>query len=104
MHIRKKSWDIQDKELLNIIAGRDGGITTIKIIDALLERPLNANKLSTILNLDYNTIVHHTKILCEHKYLFTMDMGRSKNYYPDKKLYKNLEDYKNIKEFLKKKK
>ena len=38
----------ENRELMNLILGRKGGETTIRIIDQLLERPYNINQLSKI--------------------------------------------------------
>ena len=35
----------ENRELMNLILGRKGGETTIRIIDQLLERPYNINQL-----------------------------------------------------------
>lgn len=99
--LNKKIWSIQDKELLNIIMGRDGGKTTIRIIDMILTHPYNVNQLSNALHLDYNTISHHVKIIHEHKYVIKMKMGNSYILHPSDKLIKSLDEYILIKEFLK---
>ena len=50
--------NLSNRDLSNILIGRKGGKTTIKIIDELLVKPYNANQLSNLLELDYKTIVH----------------------------------------------
>lgn len=95
-------WNLEDVELVNILVGRDGGKTTIRIIDELLLRPFNKNKLANVLNLDYKTIKYHINILHEHKYVNNMKVGNTKIYYPSDKLFKSLREYNIIKEFLKK--
>ena len=58
---------IKDKELSNLLIGRKGGITTIKITDQILQQPHNANQLSRILHLDYKTIFKcYFSILFKH--------------------------------------
>ena len=91
---------IKDKKLLNLLVGRDSGMTTLRILDDILEEPKNANQLSITLNLNYNTIRHHTKKLCEHNYIYRIKEGKAYYYYPDKKLYNNLNEYKHIKDYL----
>ena len=39
-------WNIQDKELVSLILGRSGGITTSRIIDLILQKPLNKNQIA----------------------------------------------------------
>lgn len=97
----RKIWDLEDKELVTLLIGRDGGKTTAKIIDMILTRPFNANKLATTLNLDYKTIKHHITLLLEHKYVEEMEIGRTRIYYPSEKLFNNLDEYNIITEHLK---
>lgn len=97
----RKIWELEDKELVTLLIGRDGGKTTVKIIDMILTRPFNANKLATSLNLDYKTIKHHIKLLLEHKYVEEMEIGKTTIYYPSEKLFNNLDEYNIITEHLK---
>ena len=53
----------ENRELMNLILGRKGGETTIRIIDQLLERPYNINQLSKKLGLNYKTIKYHIKLI-----------------------------------------
>ena len=100
----KGIWKISDKELLNLLIGRDGGKTAIKIIDEILKRPYNKNQLSNKLNLDYNTITYHIDIIYKHEYITKEKFGESYFIHPSDKLFKSLEEYKLIKEYLKNKK
>jgi DNA-binding transcriptional ArsR family regulator len=52
-----------------ILAGTRGGFNRIRIIEALIERPYNANQLSDKLEMDYRTIRHHLKVLTENNVL-----------------------------------
>jgi len=52
-----------------VLAGTRGGYSRIKIIEALLDRPYNANQLSEKLEMDYRTIRHHLKVLTENNIL-----------------------------------
>ncbi len=46
-----------------LIAGTRGGPTRVKIIQALKEKPQNANQLATLLGMDYKTMRHHLDVL-----------------------------------------
>ena len=46
-----------------IFAGTRGGDNRIKILDLLIKNPLNINKISEELQLDYKTIQHHIHVL-----------------------------------------
>ena len=46
-----------------LIAGTRGGPTRAKIIEALKEKPQNANQLANRLKMDYKTMRHHLEVL-----------------------------------------
>lgn len=100
--LNRNVWNQTDKELVTLLLGRDGGKTTIKITDMLLTRPFNANKLAATLNLDYKTIKHHINLLLDHNYVEEIEIGKIRIYHPSEKLFNNLDEYNNIKEYLKK--
>ncbi len=50
-----------------IITGTKGGINRAKILNLIKDTPMNANKIATVLNVDYKTIVHHVKILSKNE-------------------------------------
>ena len=93
---------INDKELLNLIVGRDGGKTTIRIIDKILTKPYNKNQLAKALKLDYNTITHHINIMTNHEYILKLKFENTFYYHPSDKLIKSLDEYNLIRKYLKK--
>ena len=93
-------WSVNDKELLNLILGREGGKTTLKIIDEILVKPYNKNQLAKILNIDYNTVTHHIKIMRQHEYITEEQLGKSFYYHPSKKLFKSIKEYRIIRNYV----
>jgi len=49
-----------------LIAGTRGGMSRARIINALNERPLNANQLATLLDTDYRNVRHHLEVLLKN--------------------------------------
>ena len=69
----QKIANIEDKELFNMLKGAKGGQTRIRILDAILAEPSNANQLAKKLNLDYFHLV-----LIFHKLVYTVYRSLSK--------------------------
>lgn len=99
--IKWSIWNIKDKDLLNLLVAREGGRTTIRIIDKILEKPFNKNQLSKNLNLDYNTITYHINIIKSHEYITEEKFDKSCFYHPSEKLFKSIKEYNLVKEYLK---
>jgi len=59
-----------------LIGSTKGGANRAKILKALSERPANPNQLSTVLKLDYKTVLHHLKVLSENGLVITDDKDR----------------------------
>lgn len=59
-----------------LIGSTKGGANRAKILKLLNERPANPNQLSTVLRLDYKTILHHLKILSENGLVITDDRDK----------------------------
>lgn len=100
--MRKNSNSFKHTELTELILGRKGGKTTIKIIDKLLLRPYNMNQLANILNMDYNTIKYHMKKIHKHEYVLKGNEKYGNLYFPSPKLIKSLNEFEQIKKYLKK--
>lgn len=58
-----------DDVLWYVLASSRGGQTRVRILQALEQRPRNANELATELDLDYTTIRHHLDVLMENNIL-----------------------------------
>lgn len=97
----QKIVNVKDKELFNMLKGAKGGQTRMRILDAILAEPSNANQLSKKLNLDYKTITYHLNIICNHNYATKENFERTTYYHPSDRLIKRLDEYKIIKEQLK---
>ena len=100
----KNIWKVVDRELLTLIKGRRGGNTTLLIIDAILSGPYNGHQLSRKLNIDYNTVKFHLRIIYKHEYITREKFEETYFYYPTEKLYNNLNEYNLIKEIMENKK
>lgn len=92
--------DIKDKELLNFLVGREGGKTSILILDLILQKPYNKNQLARQLGLDYNTISYHIKIMCDHNYITAEKFEKRVFYYPTEKFNNVHEEYTLLKEYV----
>ena len=58
--------DHLDNLLWHLIAGTKGGPNRLQILFLLSDGPLNANRLTKELRLDYKTVKHHLEILVEN--------------------------------------
>jgi DNA-binding transcriptional ArsR family regulator len=52
--------------LWHVLTGTRGGENRVRILQALDERPRNANRLAEDLDLDYKTVRHHLDVLVEN--------------------------------------
>lgn len=59
-----------------------GGITRMRIVDALQKRPYNMNQLAKELDLDYKTILHHIKVLEDNKIIVPEPRKYGTIYFP----------------------
>jgi predicted transcriptional regulator len=83
-----------------LFAGTRGGDNRIKILDLLIKNPLNINKISEELQLDYKTIQHHMRILEKNNLITRMGDKYGILYFISNYLDKNIESYYNIKKKL----
>ncbi|MDF1534622.1 MAG: winged helix-turn-helix domain-containing protein [Methanosarcinaceae archaeon] len=62
------------KILWYLIAGTRGGNTRARIINALIDRPYNANQISEVIDMDYKTVRHHIGVLMKHSIIVVKEM------------------------------
>lgn len=70
-----------EKVLWYLLAGTRGGENRARIINAVQERPRNANQLAEHLALDYNTVRYHLDMLTDHDVLETSGDEYGKVYF-----------------------
>ena len=87
--------------MMDLLLGRKGGKTTMRIIDQLLYRPHSITQLSKALKLDYKTIQYHIELILSIELVEHNNKKYGTLYYPTKKLINNLNEYKQIKKLLK---
>ncbi len=85
----------------DLILGRKGGRTTVKIIDEILRHPYNASQLSKELDLDYKTVKYHIYLVLKSEVVVENEMQYGTLFYPSQKLINNLSEYEQIKNHLK---
>jgi predicted transcriptional regulator len=92
---------MSDQDIIRLLwflfAGTRGGDNRIKILDLLIKNPLNINKISEELQLDYKTIQHHMRILEKNNLITRMGDKYGILYFISNYLEKNIESYYNIK-------
>jgi DNA-binding transcriptional ArsR family regulator len=80
-----------------LFAGSKGGENRIKILDLLLKYPLNINRISEDLKLDYKTVKHHIHILEKNNLITRMGDKYGILYFISNYMEKNIDSYYDIK-------
>lgn len=80
--------------LEDIILGRKGGDTSLKIIRLLLDTPCNINQISKIMNINYSTADYHIKYLLKNKIVEKKSEGYGALYMVASTLRRNIEECK----------
>ena len=80
-----------------LFAGTRGGDSRIKILDLLIKNPLNINKISEELQLDYKTIQHHIHVLEKNNLITKIGDKYGVLYFISNYMEKNIESYYNVK-------
>jgi predicted transcriptional regulator len=69
-----KYFDPRFKRILwFLFASTRGGSTRAKIMSLINEMPANSNQISTNLNLNYKTVIHHLNVLIKNGLIITDD-------------------------------
>ncbi len=84
-----------------VFAGTRGGLTRIKIIELLKNRPYNINQLSEELKMDYKTIQHHIKTLEDNKIITYEEKKYGTMYFTSQLFNQYMPVYEEIREKLK---
>ena len=90
----------KQNELQYILLGKKGGKTCAQIIELLLVRPYNPNQLANILNLSYNTIHYHIRIMQKHDLIEKITEGYGSIYEPTNKLLNEKEQFDELKKLI----
>ena len=79
-----------ERLLRYLLLGSRGGPTRLRILEALLQEPLNLNRLAKRLDMDYKTIEHNVRVLVKHVVVVCPDKGSyGATYHPSKNLLAN---------------
>jgi len=81
-----------------LLAGSKGGKNRARILEVLLDTPLNSNQLSEKLKVDYKTVAHHLELLKKNGLVYSTENRYGKMFFPSGEL----EASQNILELIKK--
>jgi predicted ArsR family transcriptional regulator len=65
-----------------VLTGTRGGKNRVRLLQALDERPRNANQLAEDLDLDYKTVRHHLDVMMENNVVENSGNGYGTVYLP----------------------
>jgi DNA-binding transcriptional ArsR family regulator len=68
-----------------------GGTNRGRIIEVLLEEPMNTNQLRQALDLDFRTVKHHLEVLENNDLVSSMGNNYGRMYFTSEKLMNNIE-------------
>lgn len=62
--------EVSERRLLWwLLVGTRGGATRVRLLRAIMAKPLNAHQLAKELDVDYTTVRHHLDVLVKHRVL-----------------------------------
>lgn len=79
-----------------VLTGTRGGANRVRLLQALNERPRNANQLANALELDYKTVRHHLDVLIENGVVETSGDEYGSVYLPSNRARKHWETIEEI--------
>ncbi len=85
----------QIKRLFYWLLSTSGGINRGRIIELLMQKPMNAHEISEALGLDYKTVRHHLRVL-EKNNLVSSEGGYGKMYFLSEMMEANIEYFNEI--------
>lgn len=85
--------NLTSNTLKYLLLGKKGGKTSAKIIEKILIRPYNPNQLAKILNLSYNTVQYHFRIMQKYDLIEKRTSGYGSIYEATPKLIKESENF-----------
>lgn len=83
-----------------LLLGKKGGKTSAKIIEKILVRPYNPNQLAKLLNLSYNTVQYHFRIMQKYNLIEKTSSGYGSIYEATPKLIKESEHFYELKKLI----
>jgi DNA-binding transcriptional ArsR family regulator len=73
-----------------------GGTNRGRIMETLLETPMNTNQLRKTLNLDFRTVKHHLEVLENNNLVTSMGDHYGRMYFASEKLMDNFELFEDV--------
>jgi len=73
-----------------------GGSNRGRIMEVILEKPMNTNKLRQTLNLDFRTVKHHLEVLENNDLVTSIGDHYGKMYFASEKLMENIEMFEDV--------
>lgn len=68
-----------------------GGTNRGRIMETILETPMNTNQLRKTLDLDFRTVKHHLEVLENNSLVASMGDNYGRMYFPSERLMDNIE-------------
>ena len=94
--IKAESHPEIERLLWFVFAGTRGGISRIKIVSLIKDRPVNTNQLSREIGIDYKAIQHHIKVLEKNNLITDIGERYGKKYFLSPLLESNIEVFDEI--------
>lgn len=79
--------------LWHLLGGTRGGPLRIRILQAIRDRPRNANQLAADLGVDYKTVRHHIRVLLENRILSQVGEGYGVVFLPTADMEESWRDF-----------